>query len=204
MATVNYGNPNIAMAAIGGRATAAVSEYVRGRMADYSQVLDSASGQLQQFQERVKSSGFYDIYRKAEAIINKVSAVGQPDAIRYLQRTGEIQNAPQQMVRWVMAQPTLRQLYHDNSIEGYGDRYADMHPGAIGKDHYDYRRATDGMVVKHEDQYQVVNYYEKIVEDDKPLLTPEKVSILRTWDMIDSSLENSPVDPTSEWNDLIL
>lgn len=116
----------------------------------------------------------------------------QCDTIESLQTANVVQQ------RYIMAEPRLRDLYLNNSVEGYADTYTNYHGSAIGEQHYDYRRVTDGMMMETKDENFVVNsFYEEIPEGDFELTLHQKVDILRTWNMVNVALDANEMDPTS-------
>ena len=144
--------------------------------------------------------------RKIEAMRHKIGNLGMADTIRPLWTNGAVQQAPNSMVRWVMANPTIREYYHDDRMEGYGDRYNDVQPEYVGKNQYDYRRVMDGVIEVDNETGEAAysQYYEEIVDNDVVLTSLEKASIRLTWDAINDEMDEGNMDdPTSEWNSLI-
>jgi hypothetical protein len=128
----------------------------------------------------------------------------QDNTVRVMWSVGAAQQAPDAMVRWMMANPRIRSLYHDGRVEGYGDRYNDIQPNCVGEEQYDYRRVMDGMIVNTETGSHYTTYHEEIIPDDVVLNTLEKMSIRLSWDIVNKEIEDGNMDdPTSEWNALI-
>lgn len=125
----------------------------------------------------------------------------QPNIVKPLSTIDEMQNATLIMQRWIMANPVVRQSYHEQKCDGYSDTYLDAHPGDIRETHYDYRRVMDGMVIVNEetDEWKVKFYPDDIYENDRELIHGEKVDILHSWDIIEMFMKAGDKDPTSQY-----
>ena len=137
-------------------------------------------------------------------IKHRLASLWQTDSIRFLSTIDHIQQAPDSMLKFVMAQPDLRRLYQNNGLSAYDNRYVDEYPDTIANTHYDYRRVTDGVIMQKPDgTIGYSNYYEHVKEGDI-LNIVQQTSILATWDILEYGLENEdPRDPTSVWNGLL-
>ena len=125
----------------------------------------------------------------------------RPDQIRYLSSIGEFQHAPPSMISAIMAEPTLRRMYHQQQVDGYSENYVDVQPGKVGEDHYDYRRVTNGVFMQDEDgEWSATTYYEDLLEGSGEFDFLEQVDILRTWEQMRIQLAKRKDDPTSRWN----
>lgn len=139
--------------------------------------------------------------RYANAARRNIGSIWQSDEIRQLTTIGDLQQAPLTMQRWIMAEPTVRQLYQQQRVEGYVDSYVDTHQGNIGEDHYDYRRVMQGIVVDDDkDDWSATTYYDELLPEDQELLLEEQVDILVSWESVVQKLREGRSDPTSRWN----
>lgn len=137
----------------------------------------------------------------ARAVGRKVRGIWQNDEIRALVEIAQLQHAPLKMQRWIMAEPTIRTLYHKQQCDGYSDTYVDREPGLIGDQHYDYRRVMDGMIVDSSDgDWQATTYMEDLLPDDMDLQLDEQNDILTTWEFIRDAARRKKEDPTSKYN----
>lgn len=109
----------------------------------------------------------------------------------------QLQTANPVMQRYIMAHVDLRNLYLNNSVEGYSESYVNHHGNNVGEKQYDWRRVMDGIVVVEDDHARFTHYIEEIPEGEKELTLFEKVDILRTWNAIDAALDEDELDPTS-------
>lgn len=130
----------------------------------------------------------------------------QVDEIRPLREIGELQVAPPSMQRWIMAEPTVRALFHKQRLDGYSDTYVDVDPQGIGEDHYDYRRVMDGILVVNEDpesegpEWTATSYLDELLPDDRDLSIEEQIDILQTWEFAKDAIRRNREDPTSRYN----
>lgn len=136
----------------------------------------------------------------ARAVTRQVTSLFQPDQVRTLFEMADFQAASLEMQRWIMANPAIRQRYHEQRLEGYADTYVDNEPDKVGEDHQDWRMVNDGVVKVSEDGWKVVHYLEPLRKGDKRLSPSQKVSILTTWDIAEMFLAQEGADPTSQYN----
>jgi hypothetical protein len=142
-----------------------------------------------------------DAMRAARAAMRKVGNMFVRDDIRYIDTIGGLQQAQSKMQRFIMAEPTVRQTYHNQRCDGYSDTYRDLYPADIGESHYDYRRVTDKMVMETpEDDWKVTTHFECLVADDRDLTFEEKHDVLSTWEIISRRMRSGGDDPTSPTN----
>lgn len=140
--------------------------------------------------------------RLARAVTRKIANIWSDDVIKPLLNIGEIQHARVTMQRYIMAQPDVRERYHQQRCDGYSDSYVDDSPKVIGTGHYDYRRVTHGVCFKHpgSDVMQSITYYEGLRSGDRNLHISEQAEILNTWDAVKELLDEGNEDPTSKFN----
>ena len=151
-----------------------------------------------QMYDRIYSSEAMTI---ARAAIAQVGHIFQEDNIRFLNTLVDIQNAPQTMQRWIMANPVVREKYHAQQCDGYSDTYQDVFPGLLREHHYDYRRVMNHVVEEDEQHgWSASHYVEDIFEGDRELELFEKAHILSTWEVIEGFMKAGDSDPTSIWN----
>lgn len=169
------------------------------------QATDTLTAAGRQFMTRAEE--LYDKFssshamRMMRAAARAATHFWESDTIRYLADIGAMQNAPPSMHRWIMAEPTIRELYHANRCDGYSDTYVDAFPSDVGEAHYDYRRVTNGVVMETEDGgWKAATWNEDLLEEDRELSMEEKCDILDTWWGIKQVIEAGGEDPTSRYN----
>lgn len=121
----------------------------------------------------------------------------QPNAIYAIHSYNDLVDASFIMRRFVMADLAIREAFQKQRIDGYSENYVDMDPDKIGRDQYDYRLATDGMVIAEEtdERATATIYTEEYRGLDHKLSVEEKVSIAVTQEAARLSLR-SGYDPT--------
>lgn len=149
-------------------------------------------------------TSYEQLERRVRAYRRHYDEIWRTDAIRPLNTIAEVQTAPDLMHRWIMAEPTIRRMYHEGMAEGYHGTYVDNYEGLVGVDHYEYRRVMHGVVIPNSDNegWSASQYIEHVWDADDYLEIDDQTSILTTWDTIKSHLETreNDDDPTSKWN----
>lgn len=149
------------------------------------------------FMDNVKN--MYNRYNSTEAI-NASKALLQSTGTHFNQNViypvgyDNFNTANMIMQRYVMAEPSISEMYRDNMCYGYQETFYDMEPDSYGVERTDYRRVMDG-VMDFEDDHAVFKYYSQS-SDEPDLDTLDKISILDTWDNA-LRLIDEGIDPTS-------
>ncbi len=147
--------------------------------------------------EKVNSS---EALRIARAAIRAAKGMFHPNQIVPLETIEDLQSAQPMMQRWIMAQPDIRHLYHEQRCDGFSETYVDLAPNDIGESHYDYRRVMNGMVQEDErGSWFVREYPDELVEGDRELIFGERTDIIKTWDLIQMFVEAGEQDPTDPY-----
>lgn len=140
-----------------------------------------------------------DAMRLMRTAMKSAASLFNDNIIRPLTDIDQLQNASYQMQRWVMANPVIRQMYHDQQCDGYSDTYTDNEPNKLGNDHYDYRRVMQGVVVCNEDNEYFETYLEDLLPGDRELTVDEQSDIFVTWDILEAMIKAKQEDPTSQY-----
>jgi len=136
----------------------------------------------------------------AKAALSKMNNAFVRNDVHSIWDIDKFQNAPIVMQRWIMAEPTVRQKFHEQQCDGYSNQYVDVSPGEIGESHYDYRRVMNGMVVTSDDgPEKVTHYLDELEEGDRELRFDEQLDILNTWERVAFLMNAGGDDPTSSW-----
>lgn len=137
-----------------------------------------------------------------DAMRRKLSSVWKTDSIRTLRSINELQTAPKTMQRWVMAHESLRRFYLDGGCNGYSDDYVDTDK-SVGENHYLWRRVYSG-VAKVTPEGPVTKEYIEPIRDEKDLLMAgERAAIISTHHILSMTLQESRIDPTSTFNEML-
>lgn len=103
--------------------------------------------------------------------------------------------------RFIMACPEIRAMYHANQCNGFSDTYVDASPNDIGFGHYDYRRATDQLMIMSDDGWESTTYFDDLQPGDRHLVLGEKEDIQLTWEAARYFIKHAKKDPTSRDDD---
>ena len=175
-----------------------------------NQIASFSMGALTDFGKQFMQSaqGIYDSFNSSEAMraaraaIRRFDAMFLPDRIQYIERLSHIQNAPVAMQRWIMAEPSLRKLYHEQRVDGYSDTYVDQYWGRRDLEHYDWRLIHNGVMEEVTtddfDGHITHHFLAELVDGDRELTMDEKTDILNTHDVIRAYVEMGIDDPTSK------
>jgi len=173
--------------------------------------------QLQNFSSSLNEVGAKFLAASRD-IYNNLNSSVVADAARLAMRTAaglflnyiaplttmnSFQTAAPIMQRWVMANPNVRELYHNQLCNGYADTYVDYHPEDVGENHYDYRRVMDSVIVDNDEGSSVKYYLDNLIDGDKELTPYEKFDILSTWNILEAFITAGKEDPTSPYNDML-
>lgn len=174
------------------------------------QVRDEAMQHLgsnaQQFVQRAADTveRFYssDAMRLARAAVRKVASLYGIDEIYEIVNIGQLQHAPPKMLPYVMAEPTLRAMYHKQRVEGYGDDYVDYQPGTVGEGHHEYEQVMDGIFVQDETDPELCVSTTFLHHEAEDQLDHDQQMGIRmvTWEQIRIALDKGKEDPTSRFN----
>ena len=185
--------------------------YLQNQLSTLSNISGSFVDAGQAFFQRAKE--VYDRFNSSEAVnaaraaIRKLGNVFQTNEITDIWDICVMQNAPPITQRFIMAEPTLRGLYHQQRVDGYSETYVDVQPGKIGNDHYDYRRATDGIVqeIQDDDEYEwkMTTWAEDIHDGDRELTLDEKHDVQMLWHRVKFFISRGKEDPTSAFGGMM-
>ncbi len=176
-------------------------QFLRNQFSNFTGVLTGAANDFIQASrqqiDRFTSNAALDFARNVVKSVMGTSTI-TTDRITTLFDLQQLQGASNQMQRWVMANPIVRELYHEQRCEGYVDTYVDVQPGLRLDDHYDYRRVMDGvMQFDQTDGWYAKFYVEELKENDRDLTHGEKVDVIQTWSKLEYLIALNKEDPTS-------
>ncbi len=201
---------NMAIAGMFGRPSEAAINMLNNQVNEmqHSNLYQQMQGFFQQSVERVQDLTTGETARKIQALYNKTNALFQENDISAMIDIGEIQQAPDVMLRYIMCQPDIRRMYLDGEINGYEGRYeCQHHNDGVGHDQHDYRVSVDGMVMQRqneegEQETYMRHYFEAPTENAK-LTHHQKAKIRQTHENLEWMIQNDVQDPTSEWAELL-
>lgn len=205
MANVHFGGGDMFNALVCGETTESTRRFLDSQFTGQASAYASEAGN--RFMERAKA--LYErardnsVTRMLKAASRKIQTRTNTDVVFRSRNIADLQHAKPKMQRWIMAMPAVRRMYHEQMCDGYSDSYVDVAPDDVGKDHYDYRRATNGMVMDTEEGWEINCYIEDLHDLDTPLTFEEQCDIQDTWDMVDEFLKVGKDDPTSKFAALL-
>jgi hypothetical protein len=168
-----------------------------------SSFIDAGNSFVERAKEVYNRFNSSEAIRTARAAIRKLGSMFQSNEIMDIWDLGNFQNAPLICQRFIMAEPSVRELYHKQRIDGYSDTYLDVQPGKIGKDHYDYRRAMNGIVEElpedSESGWKVTIWAEDLHEGDRDLTLDEQHDVQMLWQRVRAYMKHGKDDPTSAY-----
>lgn len=206
MAQVVYGGSREYRALVSGEQHPTTVQYLRNQMSSLqSYVGESATSWAQKAFESYERFSSDNAIRLAQAALRKVTTYFQDDRIMQLDTLAQLQQAQQRMQRFIMADPYVRERYHNQMCEGYQGSYVDMWPTDSGRGHYDYDRIHDGLIVEvaptEEDPEGSWMCYaqtdEELLPGDRRLTLAEKDMILTTQERVRFLMGTGLEDPVS-------
>lgn len=124
-----------------------------------------------------------------------------------LETLAKIQNAPNCMVPYLMANPAIRELYQKGQCEAYGERYIDANPDTIGDTHYEWQMVMNG-VIEFDDPDDDDNHgwtattyatNDPRYDDVEDLTHIQSMDIRDAWAHMEQAIKEGR-DPTSRWD----
>lgn len=195
MANVIRGTYEDAGAILGGALTLEDRNYFMGNAKMLaSKAAAVGINMFESFVEKVHDINFGATYNRVESLASRAKGTERADVICYLDNPDKIRLAGQSMNRWVMAHRKTRSLYIQGRVKGFGDEYYDNNVGTVGTDQYDYRKATDGVMVKDGDKVVIRQYIDTTYTDDVELTTMNKIDIAKTWRILDRHYDQDEED----------
>lgn len=177
--------------------------YIQERTQHY---LDSGSGQATRLRDNildlVDSYIGHDSLRRAKSLARRADAVFTPDDIRILRDIGKIQQAKPRMQRWIMSDPTIREMAHLQRIEGFVGTYYDNDVGRWGQWHRDHELLHDGLITEDPDnpELEVFSSWIEELDDDDDLDLEDQLDIMETIEATKEYIALGGEDPTSKTN----
>lgn len=196
---ITYGDPDTFAAMTYGAVSNRMFDYVANEFARAQQFVTAGSAQmLQVAQQNFEEFQNSDTFRLARAALHRGMAMWGRNEIQAVREVWRLQHAPIVMHRWVMANPTIRNLYHKQQCDGYSEHYVDMQPGVVGELHDDWRRVNDGFLVEEQGELFFANYSTDDEHDEDRLSFEQQVDILTSWDTVEIAVDQN-ADPTSKF-----
>lgn len=143
-----------------------------------------------------------DAMRRARAVKDRLfgGSVYQSDVAFYAYESlSQLQNAGTTMQRYLMSEPLVRKMFHEQRCDGFSGSYVDPFPGMIGEADYNYRQVMQGAVMDTPDGgWHSRTWIDDVAEGDVPLQFDQRAKILTSWELMRWMMENGKEDPTSK------
>jgi len=185
MGAVYVGDNRLFSALALGRSAPSDTTFFQQLKADAGRL--SAAGQqwINNATQFIQQNSYVTAQRLADSIRSRSDTMVDDNIIRPLLTVEQLQHASAAMIRYVMANPTIRQEYQKQRCDGYSHIYPemDLNPTHIGDAHYEYRRVVEEIVQDDPETGGCVSYHfsDDLYEGDRPLTLDEKQSIMQTW-----------------------
>lgn len=157
-------------------------------------------GKMQNLYESFHNSAAMNMM---QAALNQTRALVMPDTIYRFSRIEDFQIAQPQMQRYIMANPMIRQMYHEQKCDGYSDSYIDLYPDKIGKNHVDYQIVTNGLVEDDPVGDMSWTNYSGAYDQKNGCLVlnaAQQHAIFPSWRELERIAREGEFDPVSPWN----
>lgn len=106
-----------------------------------------------------------DALRRARAVKEKLlGGMYLRNEVQTYSGIGQFQSATPMMQNLIMSEPSVRQMFYDQRIDGYSGSYVDPNPGLIGWDDPVYRSVMNGVAVDDKEH----DFHIRVVLDDLP------------------------------------
>lgn len=173
-------------------------QYISNSLSQLPNILTDQSRDLYQLaQQRYNQYYGSEARQRAFHALSMLNNGYQENTIYPVKTIEQSQAATLTMQRWIMSEPNIRTLYHNQQCDGYSDTYVDVEPNKVGEDHYDYRRAMSGIVRYDSDNIVADFYIDELRDGDRELDPYEQFMIQRTWETIKIAVSQMNDDPTN-------
>lgn len=178
-----------------------LNNQVAGMSNSMAMLTDHARGFFTNLSQQIyKTFDESEMIRNARAAARMIGNAWQHDGIMPISDIGQLQHATPTMIRWVMANPVVRNTWLQGMCEGYGEAYLNTTGNTNGFDNYDYRRATNSVYMPIENAMMASTYIEAIKDGDRELHVMEQADISIAWNTAERFMKLGVDDPTSRTN----
>ena len=212
------GGLNAVNALMGGVNTGEEVQFFRNSLAGFQSALTNSGVSLDQAYLGQLNQVF-DQYNSVEAIdsaklaLGKATGVLSINAVQELMTIDQWQMASPVMQGWLMAEPTINQMYIDGKIDGYSDSWEMSDPN-VGILNQQYRQVMNGALVGIPDQHGHEDLYfehhtfrgpngELDIDEVDALNGEQQMMIRNSWREAKAYLLSTPAkkrkDITSPW-----
>jgi len=130
---------------------------------------------------------------KAKSILSNSNTFIKNDLIQY-RNEDTIFNSGMLNRRYIMAEPTINNMYYHNRVDGWQDMFINNESNSEPELRDDYRNVMDGIGVFTDEGMTVTSYSS---ENENELTLDEQYTVLGLWDTA-MGLIDEGIDPTNE------
>lgn len=149
------------------------------------------------------------VFRHVSAAIAKTLSIWDTNAILPITTYTELQNAPDVMLPYLMANPIVQTAYNDGILHGYGTRYESTSPTVIGLLNEHYASVVHGVAITGDDATTLgldadKTYLHWVVHSEPrvELSLHEQSTILDAWSLQRLTIDAGR-DPTDDFDQVI-
>lgn len=179
----------------------AVKSYLYDRR--HNDVHGLGAGFYDKFIERFDTVQNSEPVRTAKAIYRRIiSGIENilDNRIVELTTIGRMQNPPPLMYKYLVANPTIRELRDKDRIVGYSDEYNDPYIGVKNIEEIkEYRHVINGIYQKIGGKILAKQYFET-TDNESKISVEEQFDIFYSWSNINTAILTGKDDPTDKDN----
>lgn len=166
-----------------------------------ARVSDNALSRINEVKDYYKVITLNDVMESLRAANNGLESLALPNRVMHLVTLSELQNAPDVMLPWIMANPVVRDHYNRNAIEGYGDRFNDVFGDCLGDANPLYQAAVNGIFREDENgDYNCEIFMDVVNDETLSIDMSDQMSVIDTWSDLEVFIHRGDRDPTSPFN----
>ena len=177
-----------------------VERYIQNQFNMYKPINDIGKQFLVNAKNAYQMMTSAEVKRKINAAINQTKSIFKPNRIYQLETLEEFQNPPPVMVKYLMANPIIKEIYNESRCQGYGSEFYDVSNGGIKEEDYVWRQVNSGILNDNEIGWSVNYYVDDLLDGDEVLTSEQKTDILTSWELMDLHV-NQKDDPTDPLGD---
>jgi len=171
-----------------------VMNYLKNNVSNfYNGVVNSSSMFADKIKNMYGDMTDNSMFMKAKSILSNSNTFIKNDIIQYRDED-TIFTSGMLNRRYIMANPTLNEMYSNNRVDGWMDMWLDTEPHMEPTLRDDYRNVMDGIGVFTDEGMVVTNYSS---DDETELTLEEKYIVHDLWDTAMSIMDDG-IDPTNE------
>lgn len=194
-------SPTAMKVSLFGDNSAYMGDYLQYQMQNMGQVLGEVGSSL--YETLNRSYNYVTDSLRRYSIKNELEREGVVELDYYFESIYSfegLQHANPVMQRWIMAEPVVKKTYLQQNLDGYGGEYVNISGSTYGEEDYDYRRATNSMIMIDErtGESHLATYIDDLHPGDKELDFYDQVHILETWKTIQHIMRTSKYDFTKD------